>query len=397
MLLTKILFIVLILVCAAFYILYIWDFALVLLIVMIALPILMYVTTYITKRMISVEFAVKDKNAAKNKDFAVQLVVNNRSIFPIGKAEAHIVYYNVFSNQTSAFDLYLPIQPRNSQRITFQLKSKFCGIIKIKTSYLNIYDPLRIFKFKTGKNINTEVVIMPEGHEVSGIVHYSDRVNEESDMFSEYRSGDDPSEVFDLREYNPGDKLNRIHWKLSSKKDDFIVKEYSLPIDVPCSLFLDLKCYKDNDLTLPVFDTLIETFLSISQFLLDNERVHSVTFYNAAQDCFAEQDINDSSDLSAVIRNIITSINDNMFSHSPKQYFLENNSLSFASFTYISSFADQSILGDIDENVDADFKNAVIVADSVEELSDISSGFSSLNVIPVIVGKISASIKDIDI
>ncbi|WP_295069506.1 DUF58 domain-containing protein [Ruminococcus sp.] len=397
MLLTKILFIVLILVCAAFYILYIWDFALVLLIVMIALPILMYVTTYITKRMISVEFAVKDKNAAKNKDFAVQLVVNNRSIFPIGKAEAHIVYYNVFSNQTSAFDLYLPIQPRNSQRITFQLKSKFCGIIKIKTSYLNIYDPLRIFKFKTGKNINTEVVIMPEGHEVSGIVHYSDRVNEESDMFSEYRSGDDPSEVFDLREYNPGDKLNRIHWKLSSKKDDFIVKEYSLPIDVPCSLFLDLKCYKDNDLTLPVFDTLIETFLSISQFLLDNERVHSVTFYNAAQDRFAEQDINDSSDLSAVIRNIITSINDNMFSHSPKQYFLENNSLSFASFTYISSFADQSILGDIDENVDADFKNAVIVADSVEELSDISSGFSSLNVIPVIVGKISASIKDIDI
>lgn len=397
MLLTKILFIVLILVCAAFYILYIWDFALVLLIVMVTLPILMFVTTWITKKMISVEFAVKDKNTSKNKDFAVQLVVNNRSIFPIGKAEAHIIYYNVFSNQTSAFDLYLPIQPRNSQRITFQLKSKFCGIIKIKTSYLNIYDPLRIFKFKTGKNISTEVVVMPEGHEVGGIVHYSDRVNEESDIFSEHRSGDDPSEVFDLREYNPGDKLNRIHWKLSSKKDEFIVKEYSLPIDVPCSLFLDLKCYKDNDLTLPVFDTLIETFLSISQFLLDNERGHSVTFYNSAQNCFAEHDIHDSAELSAVIRNIITSINDNMFSNSPEQYFLEKNSLSFASFTYISSFADQSILDDIDENVDADFKNAVIVVDSPEEIASLSSGYSSLNIIPVIVGKISASIKDIDI
>lgn len=397
MLLTKILFIVLILICAAFYILYIWDFALVLLIVMIILPILMYVTTWITKRKISVDFAVKEKNSSKNKDFSVQLVVNNDSIFPIGKAEAHIIYYNVFSNQTSAFDLYLPIQPRNSQRITFQLRSKFCGIIKIKTSYLNIYDPLRIFKFRTGKNISTEVVIMPEGHEVSGIVHYSDRVNEESDIFSEYRPGDDPSEVFDLREYNPGDKLNRIHWKLSSKKNEFIVKEYSLPIDVPCSLFLDLKCYKDNDLTLPVFDTLIETFLSISQFLLDNERCHSVTFYNAAQNCFSEYDIRDGADLIAVIRNIISSINDNMFSHSPKQYFTENDSLSFASFTYISSFADQSVLGDIDENVDADFKNAVIVVDSAEEVSDMSVGFSSLNVIPVVVGKISASIKDIDI
>jgi len=397
MLLTKILFIVLILICTAFYILYIWDFALVLLIVIIALPLLMFITTWITKRNISVEFAVKEKNASKNKDFSVQLVVNNRSIFPIGKAEAHIIYYNVFSNQTSAFDLYLPIQPRNSQRITFQLKSKFCGIIKIKTSYLNIYDPLRIFKFKTGKNISTEVIIMPEGHEISGIVHYSDRVNEESENFSEYRSGDDPSEIFDLREYNQGDKLNRIHWKLSSKKDEFIVKEYSLPIDVPCSLFLDLKCYKDNELTLPVFDTLIETFLSLSQFLLDNERGHSVTFYNASQNCFTEHDIMEGSDLSTVIRNIITSINDNMFSHSPEQYFLENNSLSFASFTYISSFADESILDEIDENVDADFKNAVIVVNSTEDISDLTPGFSSLSVIPVVVGKISASIKDIDI
>jgi uncharacterized protein (DUF58 family) len=397
MILTKILFIVLILICIAFYVLYIWDFALVLLVVIALLPVVMFITTYIAKKNITVEFAVKDINVSKSKDFPVQLVVTNKSIFPIGKAEAHIEYYNVFSNQISSFDLYLPIQPMNSQRVTFQLKSKFCGIIKIRTSYINLFDPLRIFKFKTGQNIQTEISVMPEGHEIGGTVHYTDRVNEESDIFSEHRPGDDPSEVFDLREYNPGDKLNRIHWKLSSKKDDFIVKEYSLPIDVPCMIMLDLKCYNDNDLTLPVFDTLIEAFLSLSQFLIDNERGHSVVFFNAAQNCFVEHHISDSSDIAAVVAEMISSVKDNLFCQSPEYYFAENSQLSFASFTYISSSADGNILDHIDENVDADFKNAVIVVDSVEATEKLNTGLSDLNTIPVVIGKISASIKDIDI
>jgi uncharacterized protein (DUF58 family) len=397
MILTKLLFIVLIIVCALFYILYIWDFALVLLIVMIALPIIMFITTYITKRNISVEFAVKDKTAVKSKDFPVQLVVTNKSIFPIGKAEARIEYYNTFSNEISSFDLFLPIQPRNSQRVTFQLNSKFCGNIKIKTLFLNIYDPLRIFKFTTASNIHTEVTIMPEGHDIGGIVHYSDRVNEESDLFSEHRPGDDPSEVFDLREYNAGDKLNRIHWKLSSKKDDFIVKDYSLPIDVPCMLFLDLNCNKSGSLSLPVFDTLIETFLSISQFLLDNERCHSAVFFNASQNQFSEYSITSPSDLAAAVKALISSVDDNHFCQKPETYFTDNAPLSFASFTYITSAFDEKLLDSFDEEIEADFKNAVIVIDNVEKLSSIGGAYSSLNVIPVVVGRISASIKDIDI
>lgn len=397
MILTKILFIVLILVCAAFYILYLWDFALVLLIVMIALPIIMFVTTLIAKKKITVEFAVKEKNVPKNINFPVQLVVNNRSIFPIGKAEAHIEYYNVFSDQISSFELYLPIQANNSQRVTFQLSSKFCGIVRIRCSYLHIYDPLRIFRLKAGKSISTEILISPEGHEIDGVVHYTDRIIEESNSFSEHKAGDDPSEVFDLREYNQGDKLNRIHWKLSSKKDEFIVKDYSLPIDVPCSIFVDLKCYKGSFLNLPVYDTIIETFLSLSQFLLNNERAHSVIYYNSNQERFVERDIKDSQDLAAMAHEIVSSVSDNSPFIKPTVYFSENFPLSFASFTFISSFADPSVLEYIDENIDADFKNAMITISSNDDIEAVSAEYSSLNIIPVAVGKISASIKDIDV
>lgn len=41
------------------------------------------------------------------------------------------------------------------------------------------------------------------------------------------RRGRDPSEVFDLREYRPGDDVRSIHWKLSGKMDEILVKESS--------------------------------------------------------------------------------------------------------------------------------------------------------------------------
>ena len=41
------------------------------------------------------------------------------------------------------------------------------------------------------------------------------------------RKGNDPSEIFDIREYVPGDDIRSIHWKLSSKTDTLILKEAS--------------------------------------------------------------------------------------------------------------------------------------------------------------------------
>lgn len=397
MLVTKILFLLLIIICSFFYILYVPDFALVLLVVFIALPVIMFVTALILKHSIKAELTVKDTTVPKNQPFPVQLCITNKSFIPVGKAEAHIEYYNVFSNQISSFYLDIPIQPRNTQRVTFQLTSKFCGVIKIRTVNIKICDPMRLFRFRTGKNIRTETAIMPEIHEISGVVTTTDRINEESSVFSEINPGDDPSEIFDLREYNPGDRLNRIHWKLSSKNDGFIVKEYSLPVDVPSAIFLNLKCYEDSEFTLPVFDTIIETFLSVSQLMLDNERSHSVIFYSGRQKQFVEKYIASADDLAETVRDIISSFNDNLYCLKPEVYLTDNSVISMSSFTFITSVPDPAVFGLIDECVDADIKNALIVFKSQESAAEAVCPYPEINVTPVAAGRISSSIKDIEL
>ena len=218
--------------------------------------------------------------------------------------------------------------------------------------------------------------------------------DDESEVYSEHKPGDDPSEVFGLREYIDGDKLNRIHWKLTSKKNKFIVKDYSLPVDVPSTVFLDLKCYEDSDSTLAVFDTLIDTALSVSQFLINNERMHNLIYYNGKKNCFVQRCIKDASDLSDLVGEIVTSFNDNLFCRKPEEFFADND-LSASSFTFISSTSDNNILSFICDEIDADFRNAMIVVKSNAEGERIKVVDEKMTVVPVVVGGISASVKDI--
>lgn len=397
MLLIRIFFVILIIACIIFYIMYLWDFALVLLITVIAVPVILFIVGLIIKCSIKIELGVKNDTVMKNESFPVIMNIANRSIFPVGKAEAHIEYSNVFNNQKNNFVLYMPVQAHNEQNVVFHINSRFCGILNIRCVKLCIYDPLRLFRFTIKKANSITAAVMPEGHEINGSVVYSDRANDESCVFSEHKPGDDPSEVFDLRGYNPGDKLNRIHWKLSSKKDEFIVKDYSLPIDIPCTLFIDLRCTDTSAFMLPVFDTMIEALVSISQFMLENERLHTIVYYNFRTGSFIEKQVTDADSLSAAIHDLILSLDKSDLCVPAENYIIEHDTFSLSSFVFITSDADNKAIGYIDENVDADIKNAIVVVKSAEEASAVNDMYADVNVIPVIMGKITSSIKDIEV
>lgn len=397
MVIMKIFFAFLILICAIFYVMYLWDFAVVLLIVITAIPVLMFIIGLVTKHSISTRMLLNNTSTTKKHSFTVQLIIENRCIFPVGKAETNIDYFNCFDGKKNNFRLLLPIQGRNSQSIEFKLNSKFCGMLNICCSDITFYDPLRIFRFKVPCNDFREIPILPEGHEIGGQVCFTDRTNDESSIFSEHKPGDDPSEIFDLRGYNPGDKLNRIHWKLSSKKDEFIVKDYSLPVDIPCTVFLDLTYDNKSEYAMPVYDTLVETLISMSTFLLENERCHNVVFFNAKKRCFTEMSVNDMDSLAEAAQMLITSASHHIPCQSPAVWFADNGNLSLSSFIFISAAPERTVMEYIDDSVDADIKNALLVAPSADKAAGMAAGYSSICAIPVVIGRISSSVKDIEV
>ena len=71
--------------------------------------------------------------------------------------------------------------------------------------------------------------------------------------------------------------------------------------------------------------------------------------------------------------------------------------MSLSSFTFITSVPETNILEYIDDNVDADILNALVVVASPEEAAKVSAGYPNLTTIPVIIGRISSSVKDIEL
>lgn len=80
------------------------------------------------------------------------------------------------------------------------------------------------------------------------------------------RPGGGPGEDYDPRAYRPGDPLNSIHWKLSAKRDDLVVREtletiHPLPV-------LTFDCFG----TAEVMDRLLDVLSSTGRALLAQNR-----------------------------------------------------------------------------------------------------------------------------
>lgn len=102
----------------------------------------------------------------------------------------------------------------------------------------------------------------------------------ESEVYDDLRGGTDNSQVFQIRAYTPGDRLQNIHWKLSAKSDEWMVREHSLPKGCPVVLLLGTQGLGKQK---PVQrDRFLQIAASISFSLVDAQCPHIVSWYDDA-------------------------------------------------------------------------------------------------------------------
>ncbi len=85
-------------------------------------------------------------------------------------------------------------------------------------------------------------------------------------------------EDYELREYRPGDPMRAVHWKLSSKWDELIVRERSQDDTLLPLLTLDL-CGQPEEL-----DRLLDKLLGLSDAFLRGQQLHAVLWLDRAQE-----------------------------------------------------------------------------------------------------------------
>ena len=122
----------------------------------------------------------------------------------------------------------------SSQNILLQ--SRYCGRLRVRISRFTLLDYLGVLPMQTPVKAEARLTILPNlfpmDADMTARPAYAD------DGASD-RRGEDRSEVYQLREYRPGDDIRQIHWKLSSKLDELILKEASQPESRSLLVFWD--------------------------------------------------------------------------------------------------------------------------------------------------------------
>lgn len=137
----------------------------------------------------------------------------------------------------------------NGQRGHFEIPAEtgLCGETYIECQNIWIFDLFKLFRIR-GKNPGTvRTVIYPETVDIRVELDKNMTGAPQDEGMIQNRKGNDPSEIFDIREYVPGDDIRSIHWKLSSKTDTLILKEASDPSHYNAVIIPDFGCEQLGD------------------------------------------------------------------------------------------------------------------------------------------------------
>ncbi|MDO5385510.1 MAG: DUF58 domain-containing protein, partial [Rikenellaceae bacterium] len=110
------------------------------------------------------------------------------------------------------------------------------GRVLVEAGDARLSDPLGLFAARVRLDVRCESVVRPERVRIEVLLDQTPFAHMFGDAFDTARSGNDVDEVFDVREYVPGDSMASIHWKLSSKFDEMMAREFSRPADYDVAL-----------------------------------------------------------------------------------------------------------------------------------------------------------------
>lgn len=176
-------------------------------------------------------------NLKKGTEGLLEVTVQNPSFFPICLCACHIRLENQLNGEVQSMTLSCGVWPKKTQTVRAIFGSPFCGRIRLTLDAVRLYDCFGLLGVKAKTDAHSASVVQPDTFPQNLLLSPSAARVEEAEDYSTERPGSDLSEIFQIRDYVPGDSPRQVHWKLSQKYGKLIVKDASLPITRSAALF----------------------------------------------------------------------------------------------------------------------------------------------------------------
>lgn len=172
----------------------------------------------------------------------------------------------------------LSIAPGRAYSHRLPVEMAHCGRMDLSILRVEVCDVLGLFFLpvpkKNGRVVSGSVYVLPELQSRTIQTDDAADLGLDSATYSTKKPGNDPSEIFQLRDYREGDARHSIHWKLSARMDRLIVREFGLPLNPSLHFLLELRA----DAGPAAAEYMLGTVLAFSEYLMARNAVHSISW-----------------------------------------------------------------------------------------------------------------------
>ncbi len=175
---------------------------------------------------------------------------------------------NLKFKEKKLFEIHFPISSSNR---VFEIEyiPKLCGIVELSCTRAMVYDILGLVDLSIKKPETKSITVYPKKVAIQLEKRNDAGSIRDGDQYEKNKKGMDMSDIYDMREYIPGDNIRRVHWKLSSKLDNMVIRDGSDTSYYDTILLLDIglnnqeKAYEKE-----LLSTAYETGMAVSRSLL---------------------------------------------------------------------------------------------------------------------------------
>ena len=219
-----IVYIILYLTAVGFYRFLQSHYTLIILVTMSVAPVLSILSCLILRRYVSISLRTASDISRRNEISYLTVEVINPTFIPSMDVTIHINCENTFYKNKAGTGVSLPARVHRTSDVMLPMKLSMNGTIRYEADYIRVRDLMGFIDMGRKVDVSAELSVIPESTPES-MISMSEMNQGMTESEETKKKGHDFSDVSDVREYIPGDRLMSIHWKLSAKRDILMVKD----------------------------------------------------------------------------------------------------------------------------------------------------------------------------
>ena len=237
------------------------------LVIVLAMPVLSLIVSLPAMLGCRVRVEGHHGQCCRGEENQWRITVYNTARLPLPRVKVRLTLHQALTGASLA-------KTKRYNRLPATLKDRLpmdtahCGIWEAGVRWVQVYDALGLIAIRRRVTVTAQTAVLPRSVEPEPLPQAAQ--GQEQTTVQRPRRGGGMGEEYELRAYQPGDPVRMIHWKLSSKSEELILREVlERPEAVPVLTF-------DHLGPPDLLDGVLDRLWSLSNALLEQQKAHEI-------------------------------------------------------------------------------------------------------------------------